>query len=79
MTVGATRHFESSFAIIEWLLEERQDELDDYEIAALKTYHNVLVRTSEDMWGMTPPALPEKTDSVPLSDTHDAEWYRENY
>jgi len=79
MTVGATRHFESSFAIVEWLLEERADELDEHEIAALKTYHDVLCRTSEDLWDYQPPKLPEKTDSVPLSDEHDAEWFRENY
>lgn len=79
MPVGATRHFESSFAIIEWMLEERADELDEHEIAALKTYHAVLVRTSEDLWDVQPPKLPEKTGNVPLHPEYDEEWFKENY
>lgn len=79
MTVGATRHFESSFATVEWLLSERHDELDDHEIAALKVYHDVLCRTSQDIWDVQPPKLPEKTGSVPLHSDLDTEYFKENY
>lgn len=79
MTVGATRHFESSFSIVEWMLEERQDELDDHEIAALKVYHDVLCRTSEDLWGYQPPKLPQKCGDVPLHPDLDEDYFRRNY
>jgi len=77
--MGATRHFESSFATVEWMLEERQDELDDHEIAALKLYHEILCQTSQDLWGVEPPKLPQKNGDVPLHPDLDESYFRENY
>lgn len=77
--VGATRHFESSFTTVEYLLEERQDDLDDHEIAALQVYYDVLVRTSEDIWGVSPPKLPEKNGDIPLHPDLGEEYFKENY
>lgn len=79
MTVGATRHFESSFATVEWMLEERQDELEDHEIAALKLYHEILIETSEDLWDVSPPKLPQKCGDVPLYPDLDEDYFRANY
>lgn len=58
MMVGATRHFEASFSTVEWLLDERQDDLTDEEIEALRTYHDVLCRVSRQEWSVEPPQLP---------------------
>lgn len=79
MTVGATRHFESSFATVEWLLDERADDLTDEQIAACAVYHDLLIEISEDLWGVTPPSLPEKNGDVPLHPDMDEEYFIENH
>lgn len=80
MTVGSSRHFESSFAICEWLVEQEQYdryELTDEEIETIEAYHEILCRISNDIWGVEPPNLPEKVGDVPLHDQLE-EKYNEN-
>jgi len=79
MTVGATRHFESSFSTVEWFLEEREDELTDEQIEALVIYHELLRETSQDLWGVEPPKLPQKNGDVPLHPDMDEDYFKEKY